>query len=99
MRAVHDVLRPGGRYIIVPEGRLTGDGPVQQFIGWLFQITGQREDVFVPGEEASWPAETEQGRAFRRAMEEAGFELSVQRVRLARSVAVVLIATRHPIAP
>lgn len=40
--AVSNVLRPGGRFIIVPEARLTGGGPVTRLIEWLFRATGQR---------------------------------------------------------
>lgn len=94
MRAVYEVLRPGGCYIIVPEGHLTGKGLVQRFIGWLYQITGQREEVFATGEDDSWSAETPQGRVFRRAMSEIGFVVEVQRIRLARSEATVIIGRR-----
>jgi hypothetical protein len=35
-------LRPGGRFVIVPEARLTGRGPTHRFLEWLYAITGQR---------------------------------------------------------
>jgi ubiquinone/menaquinone biosynthesis C-methylase UbiE len=42
LAAVHRVLRPGGRFVIVPEARLTGQGPIYTFLEWLYTITGQR---------------------------------------------------------
>jgi ubiquinone/menaquinone biosynthesis C-methylase UbiE len=42
LAAVHRVLRPGGRFVIVPEARLTGRGPTHRFLEWLYAITGQR---------------------------------------------------------
>lgn len=94
MEAIHRVLSAGGRYLIVPEGHLTGDGPVERLIAWLFKITGQRDDVFAVNEEAYWPAESPRWRAFSRAMETTGFEIEVHQIRLDRSGATVIVATR-----
>jgi ubiquinone/menaquinone biosynthesis C-methylase UbiE len=95
MESICRVLKPGGRYLIVPEGRLTGNGPVERLIAWLFTITGQRDDMFSVNEDAHWPADSPRWRAFRRKMERAGFTMSVHHAALARSSATVIIATRN----
>jgi len=41
---VYRVLRPDGRFVIVPNGVLTGRGPVEAGVEWLYRITGQRGD-------------------------------------------------------
>lgn len=38
------VLQPGGSFIIVPNGVLTGSGTIARSIEWLYHITGQRDD-------------------------------------------------------
>lgn len=95
MQAVYRVLREDGRYIIVPEGHLTGSGVVERFIDWLFRITGQRSDVFAGDEEAYWPAENPHWRSFLHAMEDIGFLVDVHHVELARSAATVIVASRN----
>lgn len=47
--AVRQVLRPGGRLVIVPEAQLTGTGPITQLIEWLFRATGQRSAPHLDG--------------------------------------------------
>ncbi len=39
---IHRVLKPGGRWVCVPNSVLTIRGPVSRFLEWLYQITGQR---------------------------------------------------------
>lgn len=94
MQAVYRILRENGRYVIVPEGHLTGSSIVERFIDWLFKITGQRSDVFAVDEEACWPANNLQWRSFLHAMENTGFTIDVHHVKLARSAATVIVASR-----
>jgi ubiquinone/menaquinone biosynthesis C-methylase UbiE len=42
LREVNRVLAPGGSFIIVPNGILTGRGVTSAGIEWLYRITGQR---------------------------------------------------------
>lgn len=42
LREIWRVLRPDGRFLIVPEAHFTGHGPVQRLLEWLYAITGQR---------------------------------------------------------
>lgn len=95
MSSVYRVLDPGGRYLIVPEGHLSGHGPIERFIAWLFTITGQRDDVFAVDEEAFWPGDSSRWFTFRRAMEFAGFEIEIHHIKWQRSAATVIVATRN----
>lgn len=94
MQAVYRILRENGRYVIVPEGHLTGSSIVERLIDWLFRITGQRSDVFAVDEDAYWPADNPQWRSFLHAMEDTGFMVDVHHVELARSEATVIVASR-----
>lgn len=42
LQEVYRVLKPGGQFIIVPNGILTGGGVVETGLEWLYKITGQR---------------------------------------------------------
>lgn len=95
MRAVHRVLQPGGRLVVVPEGHLDNRGILPRFVNWLYVITGQREGTFTVDDEQYWPAaDSPVWIAYREAMEAAGFRLEVERVRLARGGASVVIASK-----
>lgn len=43
LNEVYRVLQPGGQFIIVPNGILTGSGVTEAGLEWLYRITGQRE--------------------------------------------------------
>lgn len=95
MVSVHRALRPGGRFVIVPEGHLTGSGLLHRFIDWLFVITGQRQGAFAVDGERYWPQESALLRAFQQSMSDVGFELSVHQISLRRSAVTVVVATRQ----
>lgn len=80
--AVHRVLSAAGRFVIVPEGHLTGRGALQRLIDWLFQVTGQRSAA-TEADAAAWAS-------FRRRFEAAGFAVRVTAVPLPGSVATVI---------
>ncbi len=44
LREVHRTLEPGGQFIIVPNGILTGGGISEAGLEWLYRITGQRDE-------------------------------------------------------
>ncbi|HSM56130.1 MAG TPA: class I SAM-dependent methyltransferase [Candidatus Sulfomarinibacteraceae bacterium] len=92
---VHRVLRPGGRFVIVPEGHLTGTSLLHRFIDWLFVITGQRQGTFAVDDERYWPEQSSLLRAFRKSMADLGFDLEVHHISLRRSAATVVVATRQ----
>ncbi|MDX1615869.1 MAG: class I SAM-dependent methyltransferase [Candidatus Promineifilaceae bacterium] len=85
LRAVHRVLRPGGRLIVVPEARLTGGGLLVSLLEWLYRITGQRRT----------PMEGSQlWSSLRESFAEEGFSLEVDRHVLEQSVVSVVVARR-----
>ena len=89
---VYRVLRENGRFVIVPEGHLTGDGAVNRFIEWLFAITGQRypakdTDQAAPFHESIW-------QPYLQRFEDAGFNVRFEPVQLERSALTVVIAEK-----
>ncbi len=84
LTAVYRVLAADGRFVIVPEGHLTGRGPLRRFIKWLFRITGQREGAFAR-DEATWES-------FQALFAAASFTAEVHQVQLPGSVATVVVA-------
>lgn len=81
---VHRVLRPGGAFIIVPEGHVTGTGFIARFIRWLFVITGQ----YAADRSTMW-------KPFRQRLERQGFAVRIEEVHFNRSAATVIIATKQ----
>lgn len=84
--AVVRVLRPGGRLVIVPEGRLTGRGPLVRLIEWLYGVTGQREGAFATGADGRW-------RLFEEPLAAAGLQVQIREAELEHSCATVIVAT------
>ncbi len=91
--ALNRILKPGGRLVILPEGHLTGNGPLRRFIHWLFYITGQtvgngQADPTQSQLEIFW-GDVEN------MMEACGFSVDLEEVLLKRSVATVLVAEKR----
>lgn len=85
LTAVARVLRPGGRFVIVPEGRLTGRGPLARLIEWLYGVTGQREGTFATDADGRW-------RLFEEPLSAADFRVEVHEMTLAASSVTVIAA-------
>lgn len=87
IQAIHHVLRPGGRFVIVPEGQLTGSNWFFRFLDWLFVVTGQRTH--------NTQQVREMWQQFVVQMEAAGFTAEVKQIVLPKSVATVVVATKR----
>ena len=91
LAAVNRALRPNGRFVVIPEGHLTGATVLNRFIDWLYTITGQRSGAFAVDDARRWPAGPA-GLIVQRRFIEAGFRVEITPVRLAHSAVTVLVA-------
>jgi ubiquinone/menaquinone biosynthesis C-methylase UbiE len=76
---VSRVLRPGGRFVMVPNGILKLNNPVSRMLEGLYRATGQREP---------WP-----GDSFN-VWREAGFDLRSETLEMERSVLQIIVAQK-----
>jgi ubiquinone/menaquinone biosynthesis C-methylase UbiE len=93
LASIYRILKSDGRFIIVPEGHLHGQGILYRLIDWLFKITGQKKEAF-EREDADgrvWPSEV-LWQPIRQRFMEAGFTLTIERIQLRRSGVTVLTA-------
>lgn len=93
IHAVYRVLRPNGRFLIVPEGHLVGRGVLQRGIDWLFRVTGQRDDAFRVDESGFW-TNTAVWQPFQQALTTAAFSVEIKQIKLKRSVVTLIIAQK-----
>lgn len=77
---VHRVLKPGGRFVVVPGSLLTGRGLVAKFLEWLYRITGQR---------GPWPSEALS------ILEQTDFSIRILTEELPRSKVWIVIAEKE----
>lgn len=82
------VLRGNGRFVIVPEGHLTGGGLIQRLIGWLFTVTGQG---YSP---AAQQAAVVLWQPYWQRFEAAGFVVHMEEIQLERSALTVVVAKK-----
>lgn len=87
LAAVRRLLREGGRLVIVPAATLTNTNPLTRFIGWLYQITGQRA---VPDVDS--PPVVSNEAYFEAVLRQAGFVPRVHTVRRPHSIVTVIVA-------
>ncbi|MCA9917655.1 MAG: class I SAM-dependent methyltransferase [Anaerolineales bacterium] len=93
LTAVYQLLGENGRFIVVPEGHLTGQRRLHRFIDWLFRITGQRDGAFEVDEAKNWP-HPELWEPFRQRFADAGFSLQIKQVQRTRSIVTLFIASK-----
>jgi ubiquinone/menaquinone biosynthesis C-methylase UbiE len=94
LAAVYRILRPGGQFVIVPEGHLTGRGPLRRFIGWLFRITGQRWPDEPETPDTPWLAATSMWPKLKERIKIAGFTVRLLEMRLEGSSVSIIIAEK-----
>lgn len=94
LASVHRILKVDGRFLIVPEGHLNGQGYLYKFIDWLFEITGQRAGTFVVDDGRYWPGDA-LWQPITQRFNEAGFDLTIERMQLTRSGVTVIVATKR----
>ncbi len=81
LREVYRILCENGRFIIVPNGVLTGGGAGEKGLEWLYRITGQRG---------------EQGSTVSDFFGHYGFDVTIYEERCERSIAQVIVARKKP---
>ena len=84
VRSIRNVLRPGGRLIIVPEAVSTGTDSISRLMEWLFRITGQRS--VMTNQPAAKPG------IWEATFEPAGFAVTIHQVLQPDSVVTVIVA-------
>ncbi len=91
--SVYRVLKENGRFLLVPEGYLTGQGVVYRFIEWLFRITGQRDGPFMVNE-AGFGPDTAVWAPFCQQYTAAGFTVELKQIKLKRSIVIIILAQK-----
>ena len=86
--AVRRALLPGGRFIIVLGGQLTGKGMVKAIIERLYAITGQQAEAnAIDNKSGIWNIASER-------LSAAGFKHTIEQISVEGSLATLLIAER-----
>ena len=82
LTAVFRVLKPNGRFVVMPSGYLTGNNFIHRSIEWLYAITGQRQTAVTHWEPIS------------QRFTAAGFSVSIHNITLENSIALVIVAQK-----
>ncbi len=94
LASVYRVLADHGRFVIIPEGHLNGQGQIYRLIDWLFQITGQRDGAFAVADGRYWPGDA-LWEPVRQRFVAAGFTFTIERIQLERSGVTVIVAEKR----
>jgi ubiquinone/menaquinone biosynthesis C-methylase UbiE len=80
---VYRVLRPGGKFVVVPMAWIGGNGLWERLMAWLFRITRQSVEL------------TDEAREKITAhFAEAGFRVSLSRAEIRQSVVLIIVAEK-----
>jgi ubiquinone/menaquinone biosynthesis C-methylase UbiE len=93
LHGVNRVLQENGRFLIIPEGHLTGQGIIHHIIAWLFRLTGQRSGAFAVDEQGDWPDQAI-WQPLQTRFANAGFTVTIQQIKRPRSTATLIIAEK-----
>jgi SAM-dependent methyltransferase len=89
---VHRLLRADGRFVIIPQARLTGGSLAVRLLKGLYRITGQRNiPEAAPGHDSTSPLFG----AIQRQFIEAGFDIREERLSQPGSEVTILVATKQ----
>ncbi len=89
---MHRLLREKGRFVIVPQARLTGGSPAIRALEFLYRITGQRNTPSPAGaSESTTPAFD----LVRRHFESVGFDMRLEIVAQPGSEVTIIVASKR----
>lgn len=89
---VHRLLRADGRFVIIPQARLTGGSSAVRLLEGLYRITGQR---IIPEPDHGHDSTSSLYGAIQRRFIETGFDVRVERVFQPGSEVTILIAAKQ----
>ena len=91
IKQVNRILKSGGVFVILPEGHLTGRGPIKRLIEWAYVVTGQTAEN---GEETAKEEIQSVWHYFQNRLEAGGFEVKIENIAMDGSGATVVVATK-----
>lgn len=83
LNEIHRVLKPGGKFVLLPLAWITGTNPIYKFAAWLFKVTGQSTDEDDPTLDVGISK-----------IEESGFSVETHIIALKRSKVLILEARK-----
>lgn len=93
LKSVNHVIKPGGRFIIVPFAQLKGTNPYTQFIKWLYVITSHRSQPITENERKN-SLELARTTQIKSIFHSAGFKLKIKKVVVKNSEVTLFLAQK-----